>query len=362
MGRYYRKICQAFFDQPLALLPSKIAEIRAFLLRKMAGEEVPADQVAAIAAARRDSTGVQMAGRIAVVPVFGVIAQRIGLLEESSGGVSTEELGITLDNLAADRGVGSIVLAFDSPGGSVFGVSELAEKIRGIRDQKRVVAIADSVAASAAYWLASQCSEVKVTPGGQVGSIGVVAVHEDLSRAEENLGVKTTLVSAGEHKTEGNPHEPLSEQARADIQEKVDYYYSLFVGDVAKGRGVKVGKVERDFGQGRMFTADEGVQAGLADGVATLQEVIDQITTGNGGAGSRAAIARAPAGLEARREARRRQLEEAEKLTRTKDYREAELRRVEGVAGHQTAGDWYEDQLRQWAAADLDRRGGRPNA
>jgi signal peptide peptidase SppA len=295
MDRYPR-VCQAFYNQVLALLPAKAAEIAEFLRLKRGGGEVAAEEIGRILAARGGRPGsvsVQLAGRVAVLPIMGIIAQRVSLLEESSGGVSTEEIGASLDGLVADRQVQSIVLAIDSPGGSVYGVAELAAKIRSLREQKQIVAIADSVAASAAYWIAAQASTVYVTAGGQLGSIGVLAMHLDQSGADEKAGIAYTLVTAGEHKAEGNPHEPLTPDARAEIQSKVDFYHGLFVADVAKGRKQSEKKVLRDGGQGRMLTAGDAIAAGLADGVATLEELVTSLAQGDLPAGgSRAALPR----------------------------------------------------------------------
>jgi ClpP class serine protease len=115
---------------------------------------------------------------------------------------------------------------------------------------------------------------VVVTPSGEVGSIGVYAAHEDISGMLEQDGVKVTLVSAGKYKTEGNPFEPLSDEAREYIQGRVDEYAAMFHRAVAAGRGVAVERVRSEFGEGRVFGAQEGVSRGLADRVGTLDETI----------------------------------------------------------------------------------------
>jgi signal peptide peptidase SppA len=272
----YPHLLAAFNRSPWAILPEKLDEIRAFVELKVRGGDVPEERVQAIEASRRDAS-VQMAGRVAVMPVFGVIAQRVGGVERMSGMVSTEEIGATLDSLVADKQVRAIVMAFDSPGGSVFGVPELSEKIRAARDQKKVVALADSMAASAAYWLAAQASEVVVTPGGQVGSVGVIVAHIDVSKMEEAAGIKTTLVTSSPFKAEFAPEVPLTEEARGELQGKVNEYHAMFVAALAKGRGLTEARVNKDFGQGRMMTAKAAVEAGMADRVATLAQVVGRL-------------------------------------------------------------------------------------
>lgn len=294
---HYARILEAFYAEPWAILAEKWQAIRAFLHLKAKGEDVPQEQVDAIVAERdsrrdlaipaalvttRRPDGVLMSGRVAIVPVFGVLAQRAGALDQMSGVVSAERIGATLDGLVADRQVKAIVLAYDSPGGSVFGIEELGRKILAAREEKRIVAIADSVAASAAYWLASQANEVAVTPGGQVGSIGVIAAHMDFSKWEEMQGIRTTLVTSSPHKAELAPETPLSEEARAELQGKVDHYHGLFVGAVARGRGVSAAKVEKDFGGGRMLTAKQAVERGAADRVNTLTQLLGRLGAGDG--------------------------------------------------------------------------------
>ena len=107
------------------------------------------------------------------------------------------------------------------------------------------------MAASAAYWLASAANEVIITPSGEVGSIGVLAAHQDVSAAMDRDGIKTTLVSAGRYKTEGNPFEPLTDDARGYLQSRVDDYYGMFIRAVADHRRVKIDAVRDGFGSGR---------------------------------------------------------------------------------------------------------------
>lgn len=272
----YENILTAFYGSPWAILPEKLDEIRVLLHSRAQGLEVSEEDVAAIVASRR-ADGVSIVGRVAVLPVFGVISQRVGMMGRASGGISTEEVGAKLDELVADRQVRSIVMAFDSPGGSVYGVSELASKIRSLRQEKKIVGLADSVAASAAYWLISQTSEVNVTPGGQVGSIGVLAAHTDISKWEEMRGMKTTYVTAGKYKAEMAPESPLSEEARAELQGKVDDYYGMFIADVAKGRNVTEHHVKEHYGQGRMLTAKDARAKGMVDHVSTLAQVLHRL-------------------------------------------------------------------------------------
>lgn len=282
----YPRVMSAFFNTPLALRPEKMAEIQAFLERK-AGEPFTMDDPDGPrpTAGPRERSGVEIVGRTALLPLFGVIGQRMNLFMYFSGGTSTEEFGAALDSLVADKQVKNIVIVVDSPGGSVFGTAELGAKILAARDQKRIIAIADSMAASGAYWLSSQASELVVTPGGMVGSIGVIASHLDESKAEELAGLKTTIIHAGRYKAELNSSQSLSPEAQDHLQATVDQYYAMFVAAVAKGRGVTETRVKSaEWGQGRMMLAQDAKAAGMVDRVATLEQVLKRLGEDVGGA------------------------------------------------------------------------------
>lgn len=208
-------------------------------------------------------------GVVAVIPVVGGITQR-----SSWWGTSTEGLVASLRQAEADKGIQASVLDFDSPGGEVYGVPEAAAAIRDMRSRKPIVAVANSLAGSAAYYLASQADELLVTPSGEVGSIGVFGMHLDLSEAAKQRGLKVTFVYAGRYKVEGNPFEPLSNEAREAMQEMVDRYYEMFVRDVARGRKVGVDAVRGGFGEGRLIGAKAAVEMGMADAVGTLEDAI----------------------------------------------------------------------------------------
>ncbi len=269
----YELIVRAVLDRPWAILPEKLALIEAVLTVRANGGQVSADEIAAATNGRRTATA-QTVGTVAIIPVFGTIHQHAGVMSEYSGGASADGLSKALREAMADPAVGSIVLDVDSPGGGVFGVSELADEIRGLRGQKPMVAIADSLMASAAYWIASQADEVWSLPGGQVGSIGVYQAHVDNSAAYEKFGSKVSYVAAGRYKVEGNDTEPLGDEARTEMQRVVDAYYRMFVNAVAKGRGVSAATVASDFGEGRVVLAGDAKAKGMIDQVGTLDEAI----------------------------------------------------------------------------------------
>jgi signal peptide peptidase SppA len=210
---------------------------------------------------------------VSIIPVFGVITPR-----DPWFGTPVSLISENLRAALADPDTGSIVLAVDSPGGETGGVTELAYEIRAARKIKPVVSFVDGFAASAAYWIASAADSIVITPSGRAGSIGVYAVHEDWSKAYDQMGVAVTLISAGEGKTDGSPYVPLSDDAKADMAEAVDEAYAQFVGDVSKGRRKPKATIH-DKWQARMYGAEKSVEMGMADEVGVLGAALARATS-----------------------------------------------------------------------------------
>ncbi|PKN81541.1 MAG: peptidase S49 [Chloroflexi bacterium HGW-Chloroflexi-9] len=256
--------------RPMAIAPEWITPRMA---RLHAGETV-------FEAAIQRPEQVRPQGGAAVLPLVGPIQHREDFWSAIGFATSTETFARTLRTALADDAVKSIVIDVDSPGGDVDGVDELASLIHGARGTKPIIAVANAWMASAAYYLGSQADELVVTPTGMVGSIGVIIVHADWSRAYDLAGITTTIIRTPARKAETNPFEPLSADAQEHLQAQVDTYYGMFVDAVARGRKVSAQKVRADFGGGRMVMAAEAVRLGMADRIATLDDVLGRGTAG----------------------------------------------------------------------------------
>lgn len=235
-------------------------------------------------------------GAVAVIPIQGIIGQNPG--GDYWADVYTSRVQGQLLGYVANPSIGAVVLAIDSPGGLAMGTPELGDTIREAREVKPIYAVGEGLMASAAYWIGSQATKLFASRSTKVGSIGVWSMHVDISEALKELGWDVTLISAGEYKTEGNPWEPLSEEAAAETQRVVDVIYDDFLADVARGRSVSKSVVKSDFGQGRLIEAGRAKGLGMIDGVATLPEVLGAIV-----GPKRGAAARASASLAIEREA-----------------------------------------------------------
>lgn len=264
-------------NSPWAIVPDKLREVQAIYATHLRGEKADFKALEAKLGQplQNREQGYEIIDGVAIVPVDGVISKRMNMFSQISGGASSELIGRDIRDALADPEVHSLLLQVDSPGGPVDGTQELAQTILRARGQKPIVTYVDGTAASAAYWIGSAADKVYIgSDTAQVGSIGVVASHTDYSRREEMMGVKTTEIYAGKFKRIASEHKPLSEDGQQYIQGMVDYLYSVFVGDVAKQRGVDTETVLQNMADGRIFTGRQAITAGLVDGEATLENLI----------------------------------------------------------------------------------------
>lgn len=234
-------------------------------------------------AATRATKFGRVKNKLGILPVTGVITQRASFFSMLFGGTSTELLGVEFDKLMADAAVGVIVLDINSPGGTVAGVPEVADKIYRARGDKPIIAAVNSLAASAAFWIAAAADEIVITPSGEIGSVGCIAIHTEFSALESAAGIATTIIRSHKYKGEGNRHEPLGESARDYVQQRVDTYGDMFVAALAKYRGTTVAKVEKEYGQGRVYGAKDAVERGMADRVAPFDRLMLDLLPGDTG-------------------------------------------------------------------------------
>lgn len=265
---------------PWAILPSKLDEIMAFL--RLADVGALPEQHAA-----QPVRQMQHSGTVAVIPIFGAIVPRANMLTEFSGGTSAELLRRDIMTAANDPAVSAIVLDIDSPGGSVRGTAEVAQAVAAAAQTKTVIAVANTMAASAAYWIASQATELVASPSADVGSIGIVVALIDSSRAETEAGIDTTIITSGKYKSIG--HGPIDDAQRAVLQEWADSSYDDFVSAVASGRHVTDEVVRSGFGDGFVVGSRRALELGMVDRIATLDEVLQGFVSPQGITTSRAA-------------------------------------------------------------------------
>jgi signal peptide peptidase SppA len=265
---------------PWAIVPEKLLEIQEIYFIHLRGERIDIKGIKTRIGKplKREEQNYETRNGVAIIPIDGPIAKRMNLLTEVSGGSSIELIERDFKEALEDPQAKSIILHIDSPGGSVDGVQEVANLIFDSRKKKPIVAFTDGMMGSAAYWMGSAAEKIYISSDtNQVGSIGVVATHVDVSKAEEQMGYKTTEIVAGRYKRIASQYAPLSEEGRATLQEAVDYIYSVFVNDVAKFRGVPIEKA-LGMADGKVFIGRQSLEAGLVDDILTLDVVVNNLS------------------------------------------------------------------------------------
>ncbi len=207
---------------------------------------------------------------VALIQVTGSLVHR-GSWLEGSGVTSYERLHEVIEAARVDGSVRGIALEVDSFGGEASGCFDLADHIREVRADKPIWAFVAESAFSGGYAIASQANRIILPRTGEVGSIGVLSMHVDYSDQLEMEGVKVTLITAGEHKGDGNPFEPLPEEVRSAWQARAEEIRLIFAETVAAGRGNRFSADDALATEARCFMGEEAVSLGLADEVSDLR-------------------------------------------------------------------------------------------
>jgi signal peptide peptidase SppA len=262
-----------------AIEPDKLREIQAIYATHLRGEKIDIPALEARLGRPLSSEQQQYTvepGGVAVLRMSGIIAPKANLFMQVSGGLSTQMATKQLESAVADQRVRSIVLAIDSPGGNVIGTPEMAAAVREMSAIKPIVTHSDGALASAAYWIGSAANAVYLSgPTVQAGSIGVV-----IDRTfNPNSALREESIVAGKYKRVVKSNEPLSDEARAMVQADVDYVYSLFVDAVAQHRDTTAQQVLDRMAEGRVFRGQQAIDAGLVDGVSTLDALMESMAT-----------------------------------------------------------------------------------
>ncbi len=218
-------------------------------------------------------------GGIKVIPIHGILTKKSEAFDDILGMTSYEKIREEIEEALIDEEVETIILDIDSPGGEVNGLFDLSDFIYEARTKKRIVAIANDDAYSAAYAIASSAEKVLVTRTSGVGSIGVIASHIDQSGFDEKQGVKYTTVFAGKRKNDLNPHEPITSESVESLQEEVDRLYEMFVQLIARNRNLSTEKIKST--EAGLYFGEKAIEVGLADGITTFSEFIDNYRRNN---------------------------------------------------------------------------------
>ena len=268
-------LAQRLFNTPLAIAPGKAEVIMAALADRLgigqisrlspAPEMMDDDAYGYSDAGRIARSGYDVVGGVAIIEVCGTLVQKLGTLRPYSGMSGYDGIRQNFMMALTDPEVKAIMLDVDSPGGEVSGCFDLVDAIYQARGKKPIWSILNESAYSAAYAIASAADRVIVPRTGGVGSIGVIWMHMDWSKALTSAGFKVTFVTYGDTKADGHPEIPLSPEAMARFQGEINTMGELFVSTAARNRNISVKSV-RDT-QAATYLGADGVSQGLADAV-----------------------------------------------------------------------------------------------
>lgn len=286
----FAMLSQRVFNTPLAISPGKAEIITAALAERMGisrlmradGSAVPVvsmmhdwDGGSPRQPPPEEVCGYCMIGGLAVIDVHGTLVQRNYCLRPYSGMTGYDGLRVSLANALSDTNVHGIVLDIDSPGGECAGLFDLADAFYAARAVKPLVAVLTEQACSAAYLLAASTSRVYIPRTGMAGSIGAIAMMVEFSRALDAAGVTVNLLQYGTRKADGQDVIPLADEGRARFQAMVNGSGEMIVNAVAQYRGLDAGLVRAT--EGAVLTANEALQLGLVDVIASPEAAIAEI-------------------------------------------------------------------------------------
>lgn len=307
-------------NSPWAIVPEKLREIQSIYMTHLRGEKIDIKAIEAKIGQplNNERKNYDVINGVAILPIEGVVAKKMNLFTRISGGVSSQILANDFREIMDPnrKDIKAVILNIDSPGGAVDGTQELSRLIASYRGKKPIVSFSDGMMASAAYWVGAAADQIYISGDNvEVGSIGVVTQHIDVSGWESKNGIKTTEITAGKYKRIASEYAPLSESGREYIQDILDQIYSAFVQDVADFRSVTVERVLEGMADGRIFLGKKTIHAGLVDGMSTLDELITRLAAGDA-VKTTVATTVGVTRLETREEEKRM----SEKIEITKDY------------------------------------------
>lgn len=246
--------------------------------RELQGDAKLLKEAAAFAPEGIDGPSYRVVDGVAVIDIKGPVTNRMSFFAWLYGAANLNRVRYDLDAAAKDPQVAAIVLDIDSPGGPITGVDETAQKVRSANAVKPVIAYTGGMMASSAYWIGSAAGEVVAVRSADVGGIGVFMVHEDWTKFDARVGITTTVIKAGKYKA---LHlEPLTDEGKAVLQAEVEAVADIFIASVAEGRGVDAKAVRERMADGRVFIGQAAVDNGLADRLASFDDVLSSAAPG----------------------------------------------------------------------------------
>lgn len=217
--------------------------------------------------------GARGAGKIAVIPVQGVIHTA----EQTEWGTSmVDDIKKALRAAAEDDEVKAVVLAVDSPGGEVTASDIIYNEIRKVRAGKPVVVSMSSLGASGAYYIACGSDWIVANPTTFTGSIGVIIQSLNYEQLFDKVGLDSVVFKSGKFKDMLSGSRQMTPEERAYIEGMVQQVYGRFLDIVANARKLPAGELRDGFADGRILTGQDAKAAGLVDQLGYIEDAYDR--------------------------------------------------------------------------------------
>lgn len=212
---------------------------------------------------------------VAIVPLVGPLCRYASFFQEVCGMTSYQLAAMDFRIALDDPSIRAILLHLDTPGGEVNGCAELAQLVYASRGVKPIVAMVSDGAASAGYWIAAAADTIVVTPAAYVGSIGVYFEIVDATGWEESIGVRRFRIVSSQ--SPNKVPDPANDAGRQVLQREADQFADAFLQAVAQFRGTTAEALITAGDGGAVFIGRHAVTQGLADRVATTEEVLAEL-------------------------------------------------------------------------------------
>jgi signal peptide peptidase SppA len=262
-------------NSPWMIDQGSLTEITREYVNHMQGEKV--DFKAFMSERDKERPPYQVQGSTAIIPLKGIMTPGVSFFSFFFNGASTKNVQKNIQAALDNGEIDKIIIDVNSGGGSVEGAFELADFIAEAATQKEVIAFSDGTIASAAYLAVSGVSKIFITgKSNQIGSIGVISRVVEYSKMDEMAGLNVEEFVTGKFKNTGSSDKPITDDDREEIQSRVNAVYAPMVADIAKRRGLEPEKIVEM--QARVFIGAEAIDNGLVDGVATIDELINNLS------------------------------------------------------------------------------------
>lgn len=217
----------------------------------------------------QDSYRVEMHGSVAVIPVIGPIYSFGNYIWRGS---SINTIAKDFNSALENPDVSAIVFNFHTPGGEITGCNDLANMIYEARGKKPIISFSCGLFASAGYWFGSAADKVIISKTAESGSIGIVSIYTDYSKFDEKIGIQEIEIISSQ--SPKKYQKATTTEGKAETQRIVDELADVFITTVARNRGVTPETVTSKFGQGSVLVGQSAADAGLADGIGSIESII----------------------------------------------------------------------------------------